>query len=155
MQPRRLGRFQATEQTGKGSLAYKIRIYCRQSCIDFGLFSSKRVFKSPVQNKATPSRPIKKKVMVFWCFFFLFFFSLTDTRTCRVNEFSCGPGTTQCIPQFWKCDGENDCDNAEDESNCGGSPGARLFVSCHGETSCSVRFEQRKVQFFLYLTDAV
>uniref|UniRef100_A0A8C5GS65 Very low-density lipoprotein receptor n=1 Tax=Gouania willdenowi TaxID=441366 RepID=A0A8C5GS65_GOUWI len=40
-------------------------------------------------------------------------------ETCRVNEFSCGPGTTQCIPVFWKCDGENDCDTGEDEVNCG------------------------------------
>nr|XP_043873750.1 very low-density lipoprotein receptor-like [Solea senegalensis] len=29
-------------------------------------------------------------------------------RTWRVNEFSCGAGTTQCIPVFWKCDGEKD-----------------------------------------------
>ncbi|KAA8584644.1 hypothetical protein FQN60_008429 [Etheostoma spectabile] len=39
-------------------------------------------------------------------------------RTCRVNEFSCGAGSTQCIPIFWKCDGEKDCDNGEDEVNC-------------------------------------
>uniref|UniRef100_A0A8C7WKZ3 Very low density lipoprotein receptor n=1 Tax=Oncorhynchus mykiss TaxID=8022 RepID=A0A8C7WKZ3_ONCMY len=44
-----------------------------------------------------------------------------DTRTCRVNEFSCGAGSTQCIPVFWKCDGEKDCDNGEDEINCGES----------------------------------
>ncbi len=42
-----------------------------------------------------------------------------DMRTCRVNEFSCGAGSTQCIPNFWKCDGEKDCDNGEDEVNCG------------------------------------
>ena len=42
-----------------------------------------------------------------------------DMRTCRVNEFSCGAGSTQCIPIFWKCDGEKDCDNGEDEVNCG------------------------------------
>lgn len=42
-----------------------------------------------------------------------------DTRTCRVNEFSCGAGSTQCIPVFWKCDGEKDCDSGEDEVNCG------------------------------------
>lgn len=43
----------------------------------------------------------------------------TDMRTCRMNEFSCGAGSTQCIPVFWKCDGEKDCDNGEDEVNCG------------------------------------
>lgn len=47
------------------------------------------------------------------------FLSLADMRTCRVNEFSCGAGSTQCIPTFWKCDGEKDCDNGEDEVNCG------------------------------------
>lgn len=36
-----------------------------------------------------------------------------------MNEFSCGSGSTQCIPVFWKCDGEKDCDNGEDEVNCG------------------------------------
>lgn len=38
-----------------------------------------------------------------------------------MNEFSCGVGSTQCIPVFWKCDGEKDCDNGEDEINCGES----------------------------------
>lgn len=42
-----------------------------------------------------------------------------DTRTCRVNEISCGPQSTQCIPVSWKCDGEKDCDSEEDEQNCG------------------------------------
>lgn len=49
------------------------------------------------------------------------FILILDTRTCRVNEFSCGAGSTQCIPVFWKCDGEKDCDNGEDEVNCGTS----------------------------------
>lgn len=48
-----------------------------------------------------------------------FFVVHADMRTCRVNEFSCGAGSTQCIPIFWKCDGEKDCDNGEDEVNCG------------------------------------
>lgn len=43
-----------------------------------------------------------------------------------MNEFSCGVGSTQCIPVFWKCDGEKDCDNGEDEVNCGESPGTSL-----------------------------
>ena len=45
----------------------------------------------------------------------------SDARPCRVYEFSCGAGSTQCIPVFWKCDGEKDCDNGEDEFNCGES----------------------------------
>uniref|UniRef100_A0A4W5QYY7 Very low density lipoprotein receptor n=1 Tax=Hucho hucho TaxID=62062 RepID=A0A4W5QYY7_9TELE len=53
-----------------------------------------------------------------------------DTRTCRVNEFSCGAGSTQCIPVFWKCDGEKDCDNGEDEMNCGNITCASLEFTC-------------------------
>lgn len=40
-------------------------------------------------------------------------------RTCRLNEVSCGAGSSLCIPVSWKCDGEKDCDNGEDEVNCG------------------------------------
>lgn len=40
-------------------------------------------------------------------------------RTCRTNEISCGAHSTQCIPESWRCDGENDCDSGEDEENCG------------------------------------
>uniref|UniRef100_A0A8C6KP95 Very low density lipoprotein receptor n=1 Tax=Nothobranchius furzeri TaxID=105023 RepID=A0A8C6KP95_NOTFU len=69
-------------------------------------------------------------------------------RTCRVNEFSCGPGTTQCIPILWKCDGEKDCDNGEDEVGCdnvtcavneftcaSGRCVSQNFV-CNGEDDC-------------------
>lgn len=44
---------------------------------------------------------------------------LADMRTCRLNEVSCGAGSSLCIPVSWKCDGEKDCDNGEDEVNCG------------------------------------
>lgn len=46
-----------------------------------------------------------------------------------MNEFSCGVGSTQCIPVFWKCDGEKDCDNGEDEINCGESLDTTAFQS--------------------------
>ncbi|RMC16378.1 hypothetical protein DUI87_06705 [Hirundo rustica rustica] len=75
--------------------------------------------------------------------------SACDTRTCRVNEISCGPQSTQCIPVSWKCDGEKDCDSEEDEQNCGNvtcSPAdftcssgqciSKSFV-CNGQDDCS------------------
>nr|XP_038025305.1 very low-density lipoprotein receptor-like [Anas platyrhynchos] len=49
---------------------------------------------------------------------------LCHMRTCRVNEISCGPQSTQCIPVSWKCDGQKDCDrdpdckDGSDEINC-------------------------------------
>lgn len=52
-----------------------------------------------------------------------------------MNEFSCGVGSTQCIPVFWKCDGEKDCDNGEDEVNCGESPGTSFAEpNCYSQT---------------------
>ncbi|XP_032062699.1 very low-density lipoprotein receptor-like [Aythya fuligula] len=56
---------------------------------------------------------------------------LCHTRTCRVNEISYGPQSTQRIPVSWKCDGEKDCDSGEDEENCG-------IVTCSAaEFTCS------------------
>uniref|UniRef100_A0A6I8NV17 Very low-density lipoprotein receptor n=2 Tax=Ornithorhynchus anatinus TaxID=9258 RepID=A0A6I8NV17_ORNAN len=70
-------------------------------------------------------------------------------RTCRINEISCGAGSTQCIPVSWKCDGESDCDSEEDEENCGnitcsteeftcfsGRCISKNFV-CNGHDDCS------------------
>ncbi|CAG00960.1 unnamed protein product, partial [Tetraodon nigroviridis] len=73
---------------------------------------------------------------------------ICHTRTCRLNEVSCGAGSSNCISVFWKCDGEKDCDNGEDEVNCGnitcapneftcasGRCISRNFV-CNGEDDC-------------------
>lgn len=34
---------------------------------------------------------------------------------CKVDEFKCG---NVCVRNNWKCDGEVDCPDAEDEQNC-------------------------------------
>uniref|UniRef100_A0A8B9K7X9 Very low-density lipoprotein receptor n=1 Tax=Astyanax mexicanus TaxID=7994 RepID=A0A8B9K7X9_ASTMX len=72
----------------------------------------------------------------------LTFYSLLslDTRTCRMNEFSCGVGSTPCIPVFWKCDGESDCDNGEDEMNCGNVTCALLEFTCTSGRCISQNF---------------
>ncbi|XP_043284191.1 sortilin-related receptor-like isoform X2 [Venturia canescens] len=38
--------------------------------------------------------------------------------TCAGDQFSCGNGV--CIPEFWKCDGDNDCGDYSDEFGCNG-----------------------------------
>ncbi len=41
---------------------------------------------------------------------------LSNVPECQSNEFSCGGG--QCISSGWRCDGDDDCDNAFDEADC-------------------------------------
>lgn len=36
---------------------------------------------------------------------------------CEESQFACGNG--RCIPQIWKCDGDEDCSDGSDESSCG------------------------------------
>ncbi|KAG7322814.1 hypothetical protein KOW79_014160 [Hemibagrus wyckioides] len=62
------------------------------------------------------------------------------SRTCRMNEFSCGTGSTLCIPVSWKCDGERDCDNGEDETSCGNITCSPLEFTCGSGRCISQNF---------------
>ena len=44
-----------------------------------------------------------------------------SAKKCKKNEFDCGE---KCIPKQWKCDGDRDCPNGEDENEakCGPKP---------------------------------
>ena len=42
------------------------------------------------------------------------------TTSCTDTEFTC---VERCIPAAWRCDGEADCSNGEDEEDCGKSKG--------------------------------
>ena len=39
--------------------------------------------------------------------------------SCASNEFECSNG--KCIRASWKCDGDNDCGDSSDETNCSGT----------------------------------
>ena len=39
------------------------------------------------------------------------------TGVCASDEFLCRK-EKKCIPQQWRCDGDNDCDDSSDERNC-------------------------------------
>ena len=56
----------------------------------------------------------------------------SESFSCPKSEFPC-PATETCIPASWKCDGENDCSDEKDESDCGEyalrSTLCRLFVA--------------------------
>ena len=45
------------------------------------------------------------------------FLRLLAGVTCSAVEFQC-VGTSECIAQSWKCDGESDCGNGADEKDC-------------------------------------
>ena len=54
-------------------------------------------------------------------FYFVGFFSAATTPTndpgCDSYEFSCDNG--QCVPDSYRCDGDNDCGDNSDEDRCG------------------------------------
>ena len=42
---------------------------------------------------------------------------MAGSITCSTSESMCDSGD-QCIPETWHCDGEQDCLDGSDESNC-------------------------------------
>lgn len=44
------------------------------------------------------------------------FFLAPDVPSCQSDELQCASG--HCIPENWICDGQNDCTNGSDESDC-------------------------------------
>lgn len=52
-------------------------------------------------------------------YIFVLFTCVTE-RTCEADSFRCDSG--KCIPNRWRCDGDNDCDDLSDERGCGECP---------------------------------
>ena len=46
-----------------------------------------------------------------------FFLVLHVTANCNSDEFTCDNG--ECKPQYYVCDGDNDCGDNSDEQGCG------------------------------------
>ncbi|KAK6174278.1 hypothetical protein SNE40_017588 [Patella caerulea] len=58
---------------------------------------------------------------------------------CEADEFNCGTTPAECMPLSWRCDGDEDCDNGDDEKNCPTASQCRdNQFSCQvdGEMSC-------------------
>lgn len=43
---------------------------------------------------------------------------MLDNNACEEGQISCKSGKLTCILQSWICDGEKDCPDGIDESNC-------------------------------------
>ena len=63
----------------------------------------------------------------------LFHFGNID-RTCKDTEFQCGSG--ECIVSSWRCDGDADCNDLSDESNCPKSTCSPLTEFTCGDGRC-------------------
>lgn len=50
--------------------------------------------------------------------------------TCSSNQFACN--NSVCIPEFWKCDGDNDCGDNSDETNCNRATCSPANFECDG-----------------------
>lgn len=51
--------------------------------------------------------------------------------TCSSNQFACNNGV--CIPEFWKCDGDNDCGDSSDELQCNKATCSPNNFECDGK----------------------
>lgn len=52
-------------------------------------------------------------------------------NTCSSNQFSCANDV--CIPEFWKCDGDNDCGDSSDELQCNKATCSSNNFECDGK----------------------
>lgn len=60
---------------------------------------------------------------------------ITTNTGCSANQFECASDEDEkCIPDFYRCDGENDCDNGDDERDC--APCPPNHFSCHSDGKC-------------------
>ncbi|CAD5211098.1 unnamed protein product [Bursaphelenchus okinawaensis] len=78
-----------------------------------------------VQIQAGPRQDVQRKVSTM----------PTPSKECKENEFRCHSG--RCIPKAWRCDGDTDCDDGDDEVSCAAEAGNAKAGECGaGEYKC-------------------
>uniref|UniRef100_A0A803TQP0 LDL receptor related protein 1B n=1 Tax=Anolis carolinensis TaxID=28377 RepID=A0A803TQP0_ANOCA len=63
---------------------------------------------------------------------------LTDKKTCGPHEYQCK--NSNCIPDHWRCDSQNDCGDNSDEENCKPQTCAQKDFHCSNGDCISAKF---------------
>lgn len=73
--------------------------------------------------------------------------SLSVVSDCDEDEMNCGNG--DCIKLVWKCDGEEDCSNGEDERECDVGKW-KLFINTWTAKKMSTEKSGRLIMKFIF-----
>ncbi|CAL4120395.1 unnamed protein product, partial [Meganyctiphanes norvegica] len=67
---------------------------------------------------------------------FVLHYQITNNKTvCKLEEFNCG-SPSLCIPESWQCNGQKECPDGLDETNCLGCAGITESQRCDGLWHC-------------------
>lgn len=84
----------------------------------------------------------------FFCLFcFLVNITITPTPACPANKFACHDGA--CIPNNWRCDGENDCLDHSDETQYAGC--GKYIISLYDRLQAAQTLYFRSFSYRIFL----